>query len=133
MGFLTKIFGGGETAVAGVTAVGNVLDNLFTSKDEKLTHEEVRIRLAQQPDMAQVELNKIEASSRHWFTASWRPAIGWACALGIFNMILVNPWIQWITGVAGPDLPKDILLEIVFGMLGLGTLRTIEKIQGKTK
>ena len=133
MGFLTKIFGGGETAVAGVTAVGNVLNNLFTSKDEKLTHEEVRIRLAQQPDMAQVELNKIEAGSRHWFTASWRPAIGWACALGIFNMILINPWIQWISGVAGPDLPKDILLEIVFGMLGLGTLRTIEKIQGKTK
>jgi len=46
MGFLGKIFGGqGEVAVAGVTAVGNILDNLFTSKDEKLTHEEIRMRL----------------------------------------------------------------------------------------
>ena len=64
MGILSNLLGG-DTAVAGVTAVGNVLDNLFTSKDEKLTHEEVRMRLAMAPDMAQTEINKIEATSRH--------------------------------------------------------------------
>jgi len=133
MGILTKIFGGGEAAVHGVTAVGNVLDNLFTSKDEKLTHEEVRIRLAQQPDMAQIELNKIEAASRHWFAATWRPFLGWVGGLGLFNMFLVNPWIQWFTGQAGPDLPEGVIMELVMAMLGLGTLRTIEKIQGKSK
>lgn len=133
MGILGKIFGGGETAVAGVTAVGNVLDNLFTSKDEKLTHEEVRIRLAQQPDMAQIELNKIEAGHRSVFVAGWRPFLGWISGFGLANMFLINPWIQWITGVAGPNLPQDIIMELVFALLGLGTLRTIEKIQGKAK
>lgn len=133
MGILGKIFGGGETAVAGVTAVGNVLDNLFTSKDEKLTHEEVRIRLAQQPDMAQIELNKIEAGHRSVFVAGWRPFLGWIGGFGLANMFLINPWIQWITGVAGPNLPQDIIMELVFALLGLGTLRTIEKIQGKAK
>lgn len=134
MGFLSKIFGGNAgAAVQGVTAVGNVLDNLFTSKDEKLTHEEVRIRLAQQPDMAQIELNKIEAASRFWFAANWRPFMGWIGGLGLANMFLVNPWIQWWTGKDGPNLPEDIIMELVFALLGLGTLRTIEKIQGKAK
>jgi len=134
MGLLSKIFGGNaEAAVHGVTAVGNVLDNLFTSKDEKLTHEEVRIRLAQQPDMAQIELNKAEAGHRNVFVAGWRPFIGWVCGVGLVNMFLINPWIQWFTGTAGPNLPKDIIMELVFALLGLGTLRTIEKIQGKAK
>jgi len=134
MGLLSKIFGGNAgAAVQGVTAVGNVLDNLFTSKDEKLSHEEVRIRLAQQPDMAQIELNKIEAAHRNIFVAGWRPFIGWVCGVGLVNMFLINPWIQWFTGLEGPNLPENIIMELVFALLGLGTLRTIEKIQGRAK
>jgi len=133
MGILGKIFGGGE-AVQAVTAVGTVLDSLFTSKDEKLSHQEVRMRLALQPDMAQIELNKVEASSRHWFAATWRPFIGWVCGVGVLNMVLINPWIQWITGEVGPELPAPIIMQLTLGMLGLlGTMRTVEKVKGKTK
>jgi hypothetical protein len=134
MGLLAKIFGGNASAaVDGVTAVGTVLDNLFTSKDEKLTHEEVRIRLAQQPDMAQTEVNKVEAAHRSIFVAGWRPFIGWVCGIGLINMFLFNPWLQWISGEAGPNLPENVIMELVFALLGLGTLRTIEKIQGRAK
>jgi len=135
MGFLGKIFGGqGEVAVAGVTAVGNILDNLFTSKDEKLTHEEIRMRLNQQPHMAQVELNKLDAQSRFWFQANWRPFIGWVCGLGVMNMVLINPWIQWIADKPGPELPTSVIMQLTLGMLGLlGTMRTVEKIKGKSK
>ena len=132
MGWLSALTGG-EAAAKPITAVGNVLDALFTSKDEKLTHEEVRIRLAQQPDLAQIELNKVEAAHRSLFVAGWRPAIGWVCGIGLFNMFLINPWIQWITSQAGPNLPKDLIMELVFAVLGLGTLRTIEKINGRAK
>jgi len=132
MGWLSNIFGTGN-AVNGVVAVGNVLDGLFTSKDEKLSHEEVRIRLAQKPDLAQAELNKVEAQHRNVFVAGWRPFIGWVCGLGLINMFLLNPWIQWFTGKPGPDLPESVIMELILGLLGLGTLRTIEKIQGKAK
>jgi len=132
LGLLSKIFGG-DQAVAGITAVGSIVDNLFTSKDEKLTHEEVRIRLAQAPDMAQIELNKIEASHRSRFVAGWRPFMGWVGGVGLANMFLINPWIQWITGQNGPNLPEGVIMELVFALLGLGTLRTMEKIKGKTK
>ena len=134
MGWLSKVFGGNAgAAVQGVTAVGTIVDNLFTSKDEKLTHEEIRIRLAQQPDMAQIELNKIEAGHRNVFVAGWRPFMGWVGGFGLANMFLINPWIQWLTGTAGPNLPEGVIMELVFALLGLGTLRTIEKIQGKAK
>ena len=133
MGILSKIFGG-DTAVAGVTAVGNVLDNLFTSKDEKLTHEEVRMRLALQPDMAQVELSKIEAQHRSIFVAGWRPWVGWVCGMGVLNLVLINPWIQWITGQPGPELPAQTIMQLTLGMLGLlGTMRTVEKVKGKAR
>lgn len=133
MGILSKLFGSSD-AIAGVTAVGNVLDNLFTSKDEKLTHEEVRMRLALQPDMAQVELSKIEAQHRSVFVAGWRPWIGWVCGMGVLNMVLINPWLQWITGAAGPELPHQTIMQLTLGMLGLlGTMRTVEKIKGKAK
>lgn len=134
MGLLSKVFGGGEVAVQGITAVGNIVDNIFTSKDEKLTHEEVRMRIAMQPEMAQVELNKVEAQSKHWFAATWRPAVGWVCAAACANFFILNPWIQWITGEPGPVLPVDTVMQLTLGMLGLlGTMRSVEKIKGKAK
>jgi hypothetical protein len=133
MGLLSKIFGG-DTAIQGVTAVGNILDNLFTSKDEKLTHEEIRMRIAMEPHLVQTEINKIEAQHRSIFVAGWRPWIGWVCGMGVLNMMLLNPWIQWITGLPGPELPADTIMQLTLGMLGLlGTMRTVEKIKGKTK
>jgi len=134
IGNAIKGFFGGGDAVAGVTAVGTVIDNLFTSKDEKLTHEEIRLRIAQQPHMVQTEINKLEAGSRFGFAANWRPAIGWVCALGLFNFFIINPWIQWFTDKPGPELPFDIIMQLTLGMLGLlGTMRTVEKLRGKTK
>ncbi len=133
MGWVSKIFGA-DDAIAGVTAVGNVLDNLFTSKDEKLTHEEIRMRIAMEPHMVQTEISKIEAQHRSIFVAGWRPWIGWVCGMGVLNMMLINPWIQWITGQAGPELPANTIMQLTLGMLGLlGTMRTVEKIKGKTK
>lgn len=133
MGILSKIFGG-DDVITGVTAVGNVLDGLFTSKDEKLTHEEIRMRIAMKPHIVQTEINKIEAQHRSIFVAGWRPWIGWVCGMGVLNMMLLNPWIQWITGEAGPALPADTIMQLTLGMLGLlGTMRTVEKIKGKTK
>ena len=133
MGFLSFLGVGGETVAAPINAVGNVLDALFTSDEEELTLENVKLRLLQQPGLAQVELNKVEAAHRSIFVAGWRPAIGWVCALGLLNTFLMNPWIQWFTSKAGPELPQDIMLELVLALLGLGALRTVEKMNGRAK
>ena len=131
MGFLSGLFGG--AAAAPIDAIGNVLDKLFTSDEEKLDKKIMLQRLQQRPHELQVELNKIEAQHRSVFVAGWRPAIGWVCALGLANTFLINPWIQWVSGKTGPTLPSNIMLELVISLLGLGALRTFEKMKGVSK
>ena len=130
---LLSFFTGGEAVATPVNAVGNVLDKLFTSDEERETLELAKQRLAQQPQLAQTEINKVEAQHRSSFVAGWRPAIGWVCALGLLNMFLINPWLQWFTGKAGPNLPEDVMMELVLALLGLGALRTVEKMKGRSK
>ena len=132
LSFLTSLFGGSAGAGA-VEAVGNVFDGLFTSDEERLSKKIIMQRLAQQPGLAQVELNKVEAQHRSLFVAGWRPFIGWVCGLGLFNIFIVNPWIQWLTEKSGPELPLDVIVELVVALLGLGVLRTFEKKIGRAK
>ena len=131
MSFLSGIFG--SAAAAPITAVGNVLDALFTSDDEKLDKQALLTKLAQQPNLAQVELNKVEAQHRSIFVAGWRPAIGWICAMGLGMIFIVNPVLQWASMKPGPELPQGIILELVLALLGLGALRTVEKMNGRAK
>ena len=131
MSFLSGIFG--SAAAAPITAVGNVLDALFTSDEEKLDKQALLTKLAQQPNLAQVELNKVEAQHRSIFVAGWRPAIGWICAAGLGMIFIVNPVLQWWSMKPGPELPQGIILELVLALLGLGALRTVEKMNGRAK
>ena len=116
-----------------VEAVGKIIDELYTSKDEKLTHEEMRLRLLQRPTLAQIELNKVEALHRSVFVAGWRPFIGWVCGMGLAFTFVINPIIQWVSGKTGPQLQIDVMTELVVALLGLGIYRTVEKIAGRAK
>lgn len=116
-----------------IEAIGSVLDKLFTSDEEKLKAQAVIEKLRQHPAELQVALNKIEAQHRSLLVAGWRPFIGWVCGLGLANVYIINPWLQWICGVEGPQLPLNAMVELVIAMLGLGTLRTAEKFGGRTK
>jgi|6_EtaG_2_1085325.scaffolds.fasta_scaffold22100_2 hypothetical protein len=133
MSLLSKVLGTASGALEPVQAIGNIAETIFGSKNRKLTHAEFMAELAQQPQAAQVELNKIEAQHRSIFIAGWRPAIGWVCAIGLAFPFLVNPILQWATGEPGPQLPVDNLNELVFGLLGLGAMRSFEKFTGKSK
>lgn len=131
MGWLAGLVG--SSAAQPIEAVGGVLDKLFTSDDERLAKKELFLRLAQRPAELQVELNKIEAQHRSIFVAGWRPFIGWVCGVGLAFPYVINPVVQWLTGDVGPVLPIDSLIELVIALLGMGTLRTLEKFGGKTK
>ena len=131
MSWLKSLFGG--SSVDPVSAVFKGLDSLVTSDEEREQLELLKIKALQEPGKLQVELNKIEAAHRSRFVAGWRPAIGWVCAVGLLFPFIINPLLQWFTDKPGPQLPLDALLELVLAMLGLGALRTIEKLKGKSK
>lgn len=84
---------------------------------------------------AQTDINKQEASSSSVFVSGWRPAIGWVCALALAYQYLFRPLAGTVAGVLGVTIPPlpgldDNLWQLMMGMLGMGGLRTFEKVQG---
>lgn len=104
----------------------------------RMEAEATLLSLLGQQQQGQVEINKQEAASPHLFVAGWRPFIGWVCGVGLGYTYVVAPiWAWWLTlyypSSSMPVLPTDNLFELVLAMLGLGGLRTFEKLKGVSK
>ncbi len=122
-----------------VAAVGNILNKLFTSDDERLSRAEAMERIKAQPQLVQLEINKIEAQHRSVFIAGWRPFIGWVCGFNLAYLVCFRDLIEWFVSMFKPGIKLhnpvgiDITMELVVVLLGLGGLRTFEKVKGKAK
>lgn len=85
--------------------------------------------------IAQAQTNTAEAASTNTFVSGWRPMVGWTCALGLGTQFIVRPFFIFganlLHKVADfPVLDLGTLTTLLFGMLGLGAMRTLEKVQG---
>jgi len=94
--------------------------------------------IAARAEAEQREINRVEAASGSLFVAGWRPAIGWVCALALGFQYLLRPVLAWAAGVWWPGLPAlpgldEALWQLMFGMLGMGGLRSFEKAKGVAK
>lgn len=86
-------------------------------------------------DLAQVEVNKEEAKAGA-FRGGWRPMIGWVCAAALAFQYLFVPLATWVATMTGNYFPPppsldSMLWELMFGMLGMGALRSFDKIKGR--
>ncbi|BAQ89584.1 conserved protein of unknown function [uncultured Mediterranean phage uvMED] len=131
---LKKLLFGGGGIKEPVEAVGSVLDSLFTSKEEELNLEIVKERLAQKPAMIQAEISKVQAGHRSMFVAGARPFLMWVCGVGFAYAFLVAPTLEFfLPNTEKIEIPTDIMLELTLAMLGLSSLRTVEKLANKSK
>lgn len=123
--------------------VSKLVGKFIEDKDvkNKLSHDLATLaqRHAQELAKSQIEVNKMEAQSRHWFVASWRPFIGWTCGIALMWHFVLSQFILFFATMFGyslPPLPEfdmGSLMTVLMGMLGLGGLRTFEKYKGMTK
>jgi len=123
--------------------VTGLLDKFIEDKDtkNKLAHEIATMseRHMQEQIMGQLEINKAEAQHRSIFVAGWRPFLGWGLSFAMIWHFVLVPMVTFgfaYAGMVAPDLPvfdMDSLLTVLLGMLGLGGLRTVEKIKKVTK
>ena len=126
-------FGIGNT----VDAVGNTIDKVFTNDEELLQAKAMFEKIKQHPHIMQAEINKIDARSSNIFQAGWRPMIGWVAGCGLALEFIVRPLVIWVTCLVSdvciilPNVDSNTLLSLVFALLGLGGMRTIEKIKQK--
>ena|SRR3990167_5429074 len=82
--------------------------------------------------LEQLEVNKIEAAHESIFVAGWRPAVGWVCVFGAAYAWILSPLFNYFAALAGhpglPPLEIGSMMTVLLGMLGMGGLRTYEKI-----
>ena len=129
-----------------LAAIFDGIDKLTTTDEEKQKLKNAAADSAMRGDLeawgiqagllkGQMEVNKAEAQSGNVWASGWRPAAGWVCAAALFFQFVLAPVGVWVSDVIGHPLPApprldDMLWEMLFGMLGLGTLRTVEKLWG---
>ena len=126
-----------------ISPVAGLLDKFIEDKDQKakLAHDIATMaeRHMHEANMGQIEINKAEAQHRSMFVAGWRPFLGWGLSFAMLWHFVLAPITIFgfaYAGMPAPDLPvfdMDSLMTVLLGMLGLGGLRTVEKLKGKTK
>lgn len=85
--------------------------------------------------IAQTEVNKVEAESPGWFRGGWRPFVGWTCGGAFALNFVILPLLNWFGTAFGfpvpPALDLSEMLPVLLGMLGLGGMRSFERVKGK--
>jgi len=135
---LDKLIGGG--LVTAVEGVANIIDRFVETDEEKQAAELIKAKMMMQPSLAQIKLNKIEASHRSIFVAGWRPFIGWVCGFALLWHLILFDMLTWVTVnffpyvTALPELTgTETLVTVLLSLLGLGAMRTVEKFGGRAK
>lgn len=115
--------------------VSGLLDKFIEDKDQKarLAHDisTMAQKHAQEISLAQIAVNKEEAKG-NWFQSSWRPATAWVCVAGFAVNFLISP-LAAPFGFVVPQADTSTMLPVLMGMLGLGGLRTMERVKGVGK
>lgn len=126
--------------VTAILDIGSkVIDRLWPDPSQAAAAKLELFKLQQSGELAQItgqmEINKTEAASGSVFVSGWRPAIGWICGAALAYQYIARPVVSWGVIAAGHPLPPmpgldENLWQLLLGMLGLGGLRTFEKLNG---
>ena len=115
-----------------------LLDKVIEDKDQKnaLAHEIATMaeRHAQELAKGQLEVNKTEAAHKSLFVAGWRPFIGWICGVAMLANFLLIPMANFVLDLSGstntiPLIELETMMPVLMGMLGLGAMRSFEKVK----
>lgn len=118
---------------------GKLLDKIIPDRDAREKAQAILLQTAQdqefQRDLAQVEVNKIEAQSDNIFKSGWRPFVGWTCATSFSLHFVIFPILNFIIVAFGYkeiviSFDMTTLMTVLGGLLGIGGLRTYEKLKG---
>lgn len=113
----------------------SVFGELFKGKEKKLQEFQLMlIEALNVLNLAQIEINKIEARNSNVFVSGWRPSVGWICSFALAYTYILQPFLVVIFQVfdieiVAPTLQIGELVTILFALLGMGGIRTYEKIK----
>lgn len=125
-----------------INAVKDLASEVIVDKDKK---NEILLKIKQLEDgaderlhqelLGQIEVNKIEAGSSNLFVSGWRPAVGWTGAAGLAYAAVIQPFASWTAQVlfhytgSFPVVDNELLWTVLLGILGLGGMRSFDKLK----
>jgi hypothetical protein len=116
-----------------------LLDKVIPDKDAREKAQAELLKAAQSQDfqlsLAQIKVNEEEAKSDSLFKSGWRPSIGWTCSIAFILHFVAFPFINFIIVALGYkevviSFDMATLMTVLGGLLGIGGLRTYEKLKG---
>lgn len=129
-----------------VSLLGNLLDRVLPDPKIAADAKLEMLKLAQTGELAQLnadlqlaqgqmDINKVEAGSSSLFVSGWRPAIGWTCGAAFAFKFIIGPSAVVVMAMIGhpitlPQFDFTEMSTVLMGMLGLGAMRSVEKIKG---
>lgn len=130
-----------DPLTAALEVGGKLLDKFFPNPAERAQAELELLRLKNSGELAelanetslataQMAINTEEAKSQSLFVSGWRPFVGWNCGFGLSYQFLVYPvLVAYNKDIVSLDI--NTLITLLGGLLGLGSLRTLEKLRGR--
>lgn len=137
--------------IAGIGSIfdfgSKIIDKIFPDKTQA-DQAKAALALAQQQGelqemqqvfdnaKAQLAVNQVEAASTSIFVAGWRPFIGWVCGAAFTYAFVLQPLMVFVATIYGhplkdlPALDSAGIMPVLLGMLGLGGMRSYEKVKG---
>lgn len=127
-----------DPLTAALDVGGKLIDRLWPDPATADAAKFELFKLKQSGELSQIagqlEINKVEAANTSVFVSGWRPFVGWVCGGGLVYAFIGQPLLAWSSNIfhypIPPNLDVSTLLTVLGGMLGLGGLRTVEKING---
>ena len=126
--------------ITALLSIGNTLiTKLFPDPAQAAQAQLELLKLQQNGDLAtmvaQTDINKVEAASSSMFVAGWRPFVGWVGGFGLAYAAILEPMLRptaTLSGYTGefPAIDTTITMQILFGLLGLGAMRSYDKVKG---
>ena len=131
-------------AIAGV--VGKIIDRAWPDPAQKAAAAIELQKMVQAGEFKQIDadiqlaqmqadVNKVEAASADPFTSRWRPSVGYVCAAGLAYAAIIEPCLRLLVAVGGvsaalPAVDTTLTMQLLFGLLGLGGMRSYDKAKG---
>lgn len=121
-----------------VTPVVNKILDFIPDPKQKLDAQMQIMSSLQAWDAQQIQVNAVEAANTNVFVSGWRPFIGWVCGLAFAYKFVIQPFLIFAFVASGSDFDVKALpildwaemSTVLLGLLGLGGLRSFEKIKG---
>jgi hypothetical protein len=129
--------GGAKGLFTGIGQMAKDIRTAITGKDPAKEAEAMQklLEIEFAAQKAQTDINIVEAQSPNLFVSGWRPATGWICVFALAWYYILAPFASWVMSIFDvestiPIFEAGELMTLLFGLLGIGGMRTYEKIRG---